>query len=104
MGCGSHRTLLAPRLCVLQVTIITRHTQDELLLLASDGLWDVMNNQEACTLAKKCLQRARQRGASRAVSHPGCLAWLLGWGSVGRHHCWHHCLTTPRRLPCASVS
>lgn len=49
-----------------EVTIITRHAQDELLLLASDGLWDVMNNQEACTLAKKCLQRARQRGASRA--------------------------------------
>lgn len=62
------------------MTIIARHAEDELLLLASDGLWDVMNNQEACTLAKKCLQRARQRGATRAVRAPapgGC--WL--WGS-----------------------
>eukprot|EP00887_Chlorella_sp_A99_P007208 scaffold2.g7208.t1 len=48
-----------------EVTVISRHTGDELLVMASDGLWDVMTNQEACTLAKKCLQRARQRGSSR---------------------------------------
>lgn len=29
----------------LQVTILGRHEQDELLLLASDGLWDVLSNQ-----------------------------------------------------------
>ena len=50
---------------ILQVTILTRRADDEVLLLASDGLWDVLNNQEACTLAKRCLRRARQRGASR---------------------------------------
>lgn len=50
-----------------QVTIVSRHHADELLVMASDGLWDVMNNQEACTLAKKCLLRARQRGSSRQV-------------------------------------
>lgn len=49
----------------LQVTILARRPDDELLLLASDGLWDVLSNQEACTLAKRCLRRARQRGASR---------------------------------------
>jgi protein phosphatase 2C len=47
------------------VTILGRRPDDELLLLASDGLWDVLSNQEACTLAKRCLRRARQRGASR---------------------------------------
>ena len=47
-----------------QVTILGRRADDELLLLASDGLWDVLSNQEACTLAKRCLRRARQRGAS----------------------------------------
>jgi len=32
-----------------QVTILGRHDQDELLLLASDGLWDVLTNQvRAC--------------------------------------------------------
>jgi protein phosphatase 2C len=48
-----------------EVTILVRRPDDELLLLASDGLWDVLSNQEACTLAKRCLRRARQRGASR---------------------------------------
>ena len=48
-----------------QVTIIARRPDDELLLLASDGLWDVLSNQEAVTLAKRCLRRVHQRGASR---------------------------------------
>jgi protein phosphatase 2C len=48
-----------------EVTILARRPDDELLLLASDGLWDVLSNQEACTLAKRCLRRARQRHASR---------------------------------------
>lgn len=48
-----------------EVTIIRRHAADELLLLASDGLWDVMSNQEACSLARRCLRRAHHRGASR---------------------------------------
>ena len=50
---------------VLQITILSRRPEDELLLLASDGLWDVLTNQEACSLAKRCLRRARQRGATR---------------------------------------
>ena len=28
-----------------QVTILTRSDEDDLLLLASDGLWDVLSNQ-----------------------------------------------------------
>ena len=50
---------------MLQITILSRRQEDELLLLASDGLWDVLTNQEACSLAKRCLRRARQRGATR---------------------------------------
>jgi len=60
----SHNTQNHREPC-LQVTILVRRADDELLLLASDGLWDVLSNQEACTLAKRCLRRARQRGASR---------------------------------------
>lgn len=48
-----------------EVTILKRHQDDELLLLASDGLWDVLSNQEAASLAMRCVQRARARGATR---------------------------------------
>ena len=59
-------TSIDSRICLrAQVTIVARRPDDELLLLASDGLWDVLSNQEAVTLAKRCLRRARQRGASR---------------------------------------
>lgn len=58
-------TLLLTASVHAQVTILARRPDDELLLLASDGLWDVLSNQEACTLAKRCLRRARQRHASR---------------------------------------
>ncbi len=50
------------------MTIIGRSDEDELLLLASDGLWDVLTNQEAVNLAQRCLKRARQRGASRQAA------------------------------------
>ena len=39
-----------------------------MLLLASDGLWDVLTNQEAVNLAQRCLRRARERGASRQAA------------------------------------
>ena len=44
--------------------IIHRNPEDEVLILASDGLWDVLTNQEACSLALKCLQRAKEKGAT----------------------------------------
>ncbi|KAF5726141.1 abscisic acid insensitivity 1B [Tripterygium wilfordii] len=36
-----------------EVTFIARAKEDECLILASDGLWDVMTNEEACDLARK---------------------------------------------------
>ncbi|KAK1416904.1 hypothetical protein QVD17_26023 [Tagetes erecta] len=36
-----------------EVTITPRAREDECLILASDGLWDVMTNQEVCEVAKK---------------------------------------------------
>ncbi|XP_038710325.1 probable protein phosphatase 2C 6 isoform X1 [Tripterygium wilfordii] len=36
-----------------EVTFIARAKDDECLILASDGLWDVMTNEEACDLARK---------------------------------------------------
>ena len=32
---------------------VPRVKEDECLILASDGLWDVMSNEEACDFARK---------------------------------------------------
>lgn len=38
---------------VPEVTVLPRAKDDECLILASDGLWDVMSNEEACEMARK---------------------------------------------------
>ncbi|KAI3891337.1 hypothetical protein MKX03_031433 [Papaver bracteatum] len=40
---------------VPDVTITSRTESDEFVILASDGLWDVMSNDMACNIARKCL-------------------------------------------------
>ncbi|GAA0151377.1 protein phosphatase [Lithospermum erythrorhizon] len=39
-----------------EVTITGRTDEDECLILASDGLWDVVSNETACGVARMCLQ------------------------------------------------
>lgn len=36
-----------------EVTFVPRAKEDDCLILASDGLWDVMTNEEACDIARK---------------------------------------------------
>ncbi|CAH2066977.1 unnamed protein product [Thlaspi arvense] len=47
-----------------EVTFMPRSREDDCLILASDGLWDVMDNQEVCEIAKRriCLWH-RKHGA-----------------------------------------
>ncbi|GAX82159.1 hypothetical protein CEUSTIGMA_g9587.t1 [Chlamydomonas eustigma] len=51
-----------------EVTAVARSPEDDFLLLASDGLWDVLCNQDAVDLAKRCLARAWEKGASRKAA------------------------------------
>lgn len=39
-----------------EVTITERSAEDECLILASDGLWDVVSNETACSVARMCLR------------------------------------------------
>lgn len=41
---------------------------DDLLILATDGLWDVMQNQEAASLVCRCMQRAAEKGVTRSAA------------------------------------
>jgi protein phosphatase 2C len=51
-----------------EVTVVERTERDEFLILASDGLWDVVSNEAACKIARSCLSG---RAASR---FPGSVA------------------------------
>lgn len=41
--------------CEPEVTVTDRSADDECLILASDGLWDVVSNETACGVARMCL-------------------------------------------------
>lgn len=43
---------------VPEVTVTDRSDDDECLILASDGLWDVVPNETACDVARACLRNA----------------------------------------------
>lgn len=53
-----------------EVTCVQRGSEDEVLILASDGLWDVLSNDYACEVARKALLVARKKRENRTFS-PG---------------------------------
>ncbi|RAL36961.1 hypothetical protein DM860_003883 [Cuscuta australis] len=44
-----------------EVTITERTPEDECLIIASDGLWDVVSNETACGVARMCLRQGKSR-------------------------------------------
>ncbi|XP_065870885.1 protein phosphatase 2C 37-like [Euphorbia lathyris] len=42
-----------------EVMVMDRTADDECLILASDGLWDVVSNETACGVARMCLRQQR---------------------------------------------
>mmetsp|Transcript_30971 Transcript_30971/g.68624 ORF Transcript_30971/g.68624 Transcript_30971/m.68624 type:complete len:715 (+) Transcript_30971:172-2316(+) len=52
-----------------EVTCVERMPEDEALVIATDGLWDVFNCKEATNLAWRCISRSKERGMSR---HGAC--------------------------------
>jgi protein phosphatase 2C len=53
---------------VPEVTVTDRTDADECLILASDGLWDVVSNEDACEVARVCLRRGRDRWCAEAAA------------------------------------
>ncbi|XWS71645.1 hypothetical protein CRYUN_Cryun03dG0156000 [Craigia yunnanensis] len=56
--------------CEPEVTITDRTAEDECLILASDGLWDVVSNDTACWVARMCL-RGKDDMQAPPCSPPG---------------------------------
>ncbi|KAM3729822.1 hypothetical protein ACB098_12G039800 [Castanea mollissima] len=53
-----------------EVTVTKRSNNDEFLILASDGLWDVISNEVACQTVKRCLEgRLRRKSLEMEVEN-----------------------------------
>lgn len=50
-----------------EVTVSKRNDTDEFLILASDGLWDVITNELACRVVRKCLDGRLRRRFSQGI-------------------------------------
>eukprot|EP01018_Ginkgo_biloba_P000467 Gb_30416 [translate_table: standard] len=48
-----------------EITVSRRADDDECLILASDGLWDVLSNEIVCEIARKCLAGRRLKNSSK---------------------------------------
>ncbi|KAL6615454.1 hypothetical protein ACP70R_037724 [Stipagrostis hirtigluma subsp. patula] len=55
---------------VPEVTIVPRAKDDECLILASDGLWDVMSNEEVCDVARKRILLWHKKNGISSSSAP----------------------------------
>ncbi|OVA12449.1 Protein phosphatase 2C (PP2C)-like domain [Macleaya cordata] len=59
---------------VPEVTFTTRSEEDECLIVASDGLWDVISNDEAGEVARHLLRRRRRSTMADETSLPAAQA------------------------------
>ncbi|KAH7549990.1 hypothetical protein ACOSQ2_025229 [Xanthoceras sorbifolium] len=54
--------------CEPEVTVMERTEEDECLILASDGLWDVVSNETACGVARMCLRGKKNNAGGSGKS------------------------------------
>ncbi|KAM7264982.1 hypothetical protein ACFE04_002665 [Oxalis oulophora] len=54
-----------------EVVVMDRTDADECMVIASDGLWDVVTNETACGVAKMCVQAQRQSDEETSLDK-GC--------------------------------
>jgi protein phosphatase 2C len=57
-----------------EVISVPRNEEQEFLVLASDGLWDVMTHEEVFDYAHKTLLKVQQKHATQSVQHRVCSA------------------------------
>lgn len=54
-----------------EVKIMRRNKSDEFLILASDGLWDVISNEVACQVVRRCLDGLIRRSSVSDYTRAG---------------------------------
>ncbi|KAK2439360.1 protein-serine/threonine phosphatase [Trifolium repens] len=70
---------------VPEISFTTRTDEDECLILASDGLWDVMTNEEVGEVARRILRRRRRSMSMEEISPTQIVADSLTEIACGRN-------------------
>lgn len=70
---------------VPEITFMTRSDEDECLILASDGLWDVMSNDEVGEVARRLLRRRRRSMEDGDISPAQVVADTLTQLAIGKN-------------------
>ncbi|OAY61169.1 hypothetical protein MANES_01G168600v8 [Manihot esculenta] len=75
--------------CEPEVTVTDRTAEDDCLILASDGLWDVVSNGTACGVARMCLRGKGQSCSllENEVVLAGAAAATTGCGQISDKAC-----------------
>lgn len=68
-----------------EITFTTRRDEDDCLILASDGLWDVMTNDEVGEVARRLLRRRRRLMMVDEISPAQAVADCLTELAKGRN-------------------
>ncbi|KAL9421584.1 hypothetical protein AB3S75_033956 [Citrus x aurantiifolia] len=64
-----------------EVTVTERTAEDECLILASDGLWDVVSNETACSVVRTCFRAQKAAAAASPPGSPGSEVAVSGQSS-----------------------
>nr|GMC63700.1 protein phosphatase 2C 37-like [Ipomoea batatas] len=64
-----------------EVTVTERTAEDECLILASDGLWDVVSNETACGVARMCLRQGKPPSPPRSPGRDDAVTAAAGESS-----------------------
>jgi protein phosphatase 2C len=71
-----------------EITVTERTAEDECMILATDGMWDVIANDVACNVARHCLEDGNPPPAATAgrEEEPRCVraTSLLARLAIGR--------------------
>ena len=58
-------------IAVPEVVCVPRSVHDDFIILASDGLWDVVTNANACEVVRRCIQNYQKLRVEYPVAGSG---------------------------------